>query len=178
LTSINDNLYSGHKNGNIIQWNSKTLLPEKVIYGNGMDHPITRLISINNKLYAINNNKYIKYINFDNNKLYELSFDKTVISIGIVNGILYSGHYNSIVLKWNSHDSFECIKIQSIYAISNIIDFNGHLYVSYYNYIAKIGEFYLNDYINKKEIWKAAKVLYRLAIPKDIRLLIYRQILE
>ena len=99
------------------------------------------------------------------------------------NGHLYSGSNDNTIIKWNKDGTaLETLKGHTGSVIC-LTEYNGYLYSGSTDNTIKWGQFRLCDYkylhIEKQNVlMDAAKVFYAYGICKDIRLLIYRCLLQ
>jgi hypothetical protein len=146
---------------------------------------ITSFICINNHLYSGGNDKTIIEWNLDltiNKKIIKLN--KNIKNVSYYNNQLFitTIHGSLMKLNLNTYKSKELIEP---YTHPYLISWDNklHLYNSDKQYIKIYGNFYLRDYNElpiktKENLWEAAKVFYMYNVSKDMRLLIYKQLLN
>jgi WD40 repeat protein len=133
------------------------------LYTGGSDNLLRR--SNGTKLEIIYKCDYqITYFTFYNNYIYVGNSNGDIVQLNLNGNVK---HIYNVHTKWIS-----CIQV-----IRNCI-----YSCSYDEKIVKLGEFYLRDYFNlsqesKNILFEVAKVFYRLNIHKDIRLMIFRELL-
>jgi hypothetical protein len=182
ITFIEGYLYSGGYNGVITKYDSNRTIICKFL---GHVSHINSIIYINGYIYSASSDYYVIKWSLSGEIISRIKFSDIPHNFAFINGYLYI-ECSEGVCKLNINTlEYETRKYNIRF--DNYITINNSTYIINRNNILKCGEFYLQDYYrlpNKKKrlIWTMAKILYRLKrininITKDIRLLIYRQLL-
>jgi hypothetical protein len=184
LIVIDNYLYAGDCNGFIYKISTINFQIIKSI--KQYTDAITSIIYINNHLYLGGYDNIITECNLDltiHKKI--ITLYSTITKIYYYNNQLFITSISGSLTKLdlNTYGCTELIKPNKYNYY--LINWNNKLHVINLTkqYIKIYGDFHLRDYENlphktKESLWEAAKVFYMYNVSKDIRLLIYRQLLK